>query len=85
MSEAFYAQCSAAGRLWAQALGNAKGVLSEKTANAMASPQFKTTRDPINDEGDCHYGYGLFIDEHHVLEPKAIVIHVLAADESNPF
>jgi CubicO group peptidase (beta-lactamase class C family) len=47
-------------RLWAQALGNAKGVLSEKTANAMASPQFKTTRDE-----NCHYGYGLFIDEHN--------------------
>jgi CubicO group peptidase (beta-lactamase class C family) len=51
-------------RLWAQALGNAKGVLSEKTATAMASPQFKTTRGPINGEGDCHYGYGLFVDQH---------------------
>lgn len=47
-------------QLWAQALGNAGGVLSEKTATAMASPQFKTTRDE-----NCHYGYGLFIDEHH--------------------
>ena len=46
-------------RLWAQALGNDKGVLSEKTAAAMASPQFKTTRDD-----NCHYGYGLFVDEH---------------------
>lgn len=47
-------------RLWAQTLGNAGGVLSEKTAVAMATPQFKTTR-----AENRHYGYGLFIDEHH--------------------
>lgn len=46
-------------QLWAKALGNDSGVLSEKTSTAMASPQFKTTRNE-----NCHYGYGLFIDEH---------------------
>lgn len=47
-------------RLWAQALGNEKGVLSAAMADAMTTHQFKTTRGD-----DSHYGYGLFLDDHH--------------------
>ncbi len=51
-------------RLWSETLGNGKGVLSDTTAAAMASPQFKTTRDTATNDGTSHYGYGLFIDAH---------------------
>ncbi len=51
-------------RLWAQGLGSDKGVLSAAMTRAMTTPHFKTTRDPSTKGADCHYGYGLFIDEH---------------------